>query len=336
MNNKKNRTGFVVLFVLIAAAIFFGIRNTVSMVSSIKTTVNVNKENPVSILKSVKSVTHKGGSYIAALYIRGVIEDANMTYNQDWLLSTIKDLKNDDGNKGIAIFIDSPGGGVYESDETYLALQEYRTTGRPIYVYQGTLAASGGYYISCAGNKIYANRNTLTGSIGIIMGTSLDLTELMEKLGIKSQTITSGKNKNMFNYNQPLTDEQKSIMQSIADEAYEQFTSIVSSNRNIPIDEVKALADGRIYTAKQALKLNLVDVIGTWDGMLDDMADDCFDGTHYDVRDFEYSRKQTLRDYIINGVFGGSPVSAVWNSRRFDRLLSEAMLRYPAYLYGGF
>ena len=74
-------------------------------------------------------------------------------------------MKYDKSNKGIALFIDSPGGGVYESDETYLALQGYKTTGKPVYVYQGVLAASGGYYISCAGNKIYAHSNTLTLSI---------------------------------------------------------------------------------------------------------------------------------------------------------------------------
>lgn len=319
----------IVLVVLVAGAVFFGIRNTVSMLSSVNMSVKIDKETPATILKTVK---RKTGGYIAALYIKGVIEEANALYNQEWLLDTINDLKNDDDNKGIAIFMDSPGGGVYESDETYLALQDYRTTGRPIFVYQGTLAASGGYYISCAGNKIYANRNTLTGSIGIIMGTSTDATELLQKIGIKSQTITSGKNKNMFNYNQPLTEEQKNIMQSIADEAYEQFTSIVSTNRNIPIDDVKNLADGRIYTAKQALKLNLVDAIGTWDGMLDDMADEYFDGRHYDVRDFEYSRKQSLRDYIINGAFGGGTSVA----KKVDRLLSEATLRYPAFLYSGF
>ena len=85
---------------------------------------------------------------------------------------------------GIAVFIDSPGGTVYEADEAYLALQDYKTTGKPVYVYQGKLAASGGYYISCAAKKIYANRNSLTGSIGVISGSSYDLTGLFEKLGI--------------------------------------------------------------------------------------------------------------------------------------------------------
>ena len=324
MNNKKHRIGIIVFISIIVLSVIFAVLNTTMLFSVIKQ----GTDSPGSILNITK---YKKNGYVAALYINGVIEKANMTYNQQWLLSTISDLKYDKSNKGIALFIDSPGGGVYESDETYLALQEYKTTGKPVYVYQGVLAASGGYYISCAGNKIYANRNTLTGSIGIIMGTSVDLTELMKKIGIKSETITSGRNKNMFNYNQPVTDEQRSIMRSIADEAYEQFTGIVAMNRNIPIFEVKKLADGRIYTAKQALHLNLVDAIGTWDGMLKDMADECFDGHVYETKDFQYNRKMTLRDYIINGTFGGDSSAA----RKADRLFSEAAMYYPAFLYNG-
>ena len=189
MNNEKKKIGFIVFIVtiviaLLAAGLDIGLMYAPS-------------PRKGTFFKPLKQKSH---GYIAALYLEGVIEESNMSYNQEWLLSTIQDLKDDDANKGIALFVDSPGGAVYEADETYLALQDYRTTGRPIYVYQGSLAASGGYYISCAGNKIYANRNTLTGSIGIIMGTSLDLTDLMKTLGIKSETITSGKNKNMFNY----------------------------------------------------------------------------------------------------------------------------------------
>ena len=310
MNNKKHKIGIIVFTAIIALAVVFAVLNATLKLPVVKTE---NKTHN-SILNITK---YKNSNYIAALYINGVIEESNMTYNQKWLISTINELRYDKSNKGIAIFIN--------------ALQEYKTTGKPVYVYQGVLAASGGYYISCAGNKIYANRNTLTGSIGIIMGTSVDLTELMKKIGIKSETITSGRNKNMFNYNQPVTDEQRSIMRSIADEAYEQFTGIVAMNRNIPIFEVKKLADGRIYTAKQALHLNLVDAIGTWDGMLKDMADECFDGHVYETKDFQYNRKMTLRDYIINGTFGGDSSAAY----KLDKLFSETSMHYPALLYIG-
>ena len=211
--------------------------------------------------------------FIAALYIEGTIQEENDTYNQKWLMSTIHGLKENKKNVAIALYIDSPGGAVYQADEVYLALQDYKTTGRPVYVYQGPMAASGGYYISCAGNKIYANRNTLTGCIGVISGTSFDLTGLFDELGIKSTTIHSGANKNMMNYNEPLTEEQQAIMQAICDECYDQFVSIVSKGRSIQYFTAQKLADGRLYTAKQALDARLIDAIDSWDNMLLDLAE---------------------------------------------------------------
>ncbi len=264
--------------------------------------------------------------YIAALHINGVIQKENSDYSQTWLLGTIASLKNDPKNRGIAVFIDSPGGSVYEADEAYLALQDYRTTGRPIYVYQGSLAASGGYYISCAGNRIFANRNTLTGSIGVITGSSYELTGLFEKIGIKSETIHSGRNKNMFNINEPVSDEQRRIMQSIADECYAQFTGIVAMSRNIPIVELKKIADGRIYTAKQALECGLIDAIDSWEGMIAAMKNDCFEGRDIQTIDFKYERNMTFRDYILGGFFGGELSTA-------KKIIAETSLQYPAYLY---
>lgn len=200
--------------------------------------------------------------YISVLHINGVISKENKTYNQKWLLRQIKNAARDKKNCGILLSIDSPGGTVYESDEAYLAFIDYKkNTQRPVYAYFGSLAASGGYYIGCAADTIFANRNSLTGSIGVIAGQSIDATALLEKIGIKSTTITAGKNKNMGNYDSVLTEEQRNIFQSIADEAYEQFTGIVAESRNLPISEVKQLADGRIYTATQAEKNGLVDFV---------------------------------------------------------------------------
>ena len=237
--------------------------------------------------------------FIAALYIEGTIQEENNSYSQKWLMSTIKGLKENDKNAALAIFINSPGGAVYQADEVYLALQDYRTTGRPIYVYQGSMAASGGYYISCAGNKIYANRNTLTGSIGVIMGSSYDLTGLFDKIGIKSETIHSGKNKNMFNYNEPVTDEQREIMQSMCDECYDQFVSIVAKSRGLQYFTACDISDGRIYTAKQALELRLIDAIDSWDNMLTELAVNELKKPGIKVNTYKKpKRKQTMFDLI--------------------------------------
>ncbi len=168
----------------------------------------------------------------------------------------------------------------------------------------------------------------MTGSIGVISGSSYDLTGLFEKLGIKSETIHSGKNKNMLNMNEPVSDEQRKIMQSISDECYEQFTSIVAMSRNIPINDVKILADGRIYTANQALKNGLIDAVDSWENMLKNMKETEFEGNDYGVIDYRYEKSANLYDLLLGKVF-----SAVPASRIFEGISQEATIQYPAYFY---
>lgn len=189
-------------------------------------------------------------------------------YNHKFILNTIDQLIDDDSSKGILVFLNTPGGGVYESDEVYQKLLEYKETGRPVYAYMGQMAASGGYYIASAADKIYCNRNTLTGSIGVIMGTYIDLSEFLSRYGVTSNTFTSGPNKSMGSQYAPMTDEQKRIFQSIVDEAYEQFVGVVANGRGMQVGDVKRIADGRVYTAKQALDNNLVDEICTYEEAL--------------------------------------------------------------------
>lgn len=208
----------------------------------------------------------KKSKEFAKLVIEGTIEKENKTYNQEWLLDTIEEIEGKKKIKGILVYIDSPGGGVYESDEVYKALLRYkRKTKKPVYAYFASLAASGGYYIGLAADKIFANINTLTGSIGVISGEFMDASSLMDKVGVKTKYIYSGRNKTMGDFATPLTEEQIAIMQRISDECYEQFTGIVAERRHLDIEKVKELADGRIYTAKQALELGLIDAIADYE-----------------------------------------------------------------------
>lgn len=305
---KSTKSGLLVLILLlICIAGYVGYQfwdynrdksaNNSSASSTYRVAEDSDNYNP-NLAKSYKK------SFIAALYIEGTISEANQTYNQKWLLETIKNLKKNDKNEALAIFINSPGGAVYQADELYLALTDYKTTGRPVYVYQGPMAASGGYYISCAGNKIYANRNTLTGCIGVIMGSSYDLTGMFEKLGIKSTTIHSGKNKNMMNYNEPFTKEQQAIMQAMCDECYVQFVSIVAKNRGIKYETCCDLSDGRLYTAKQALEHRLIDVIDSWDNMLRDLAENELEKPGIKVVTYKYQRKQSVYDMLYGKAIG--------------------------------
>lgn len=208
--------------------------------------------------------------YIGLIRIEGTImsEESGASifvgssgYSHKKTISDIETYMEDSINKGIVLYINSPGGVVYDVDELYLKLREYKeTTGRPVYAYFGQYACSGGYYTAMAADKIYANRNSITGSIGVIMSL-YDMTELYEKIGIKEIDIVSGGNKAMGSSGASLTEEQKAIYQSQIDECYEQFVGIVSEGRNMGADDVKTLADGRTYTANQALSNGLIDGI---------------------------------------------------------------------------
>ncbi len=214
--------------------------------------------------------------YIGVLEVNGVMgeEGAQSPYNQEWLLDRIDQMKEDTSNKGIMLSINTPGGSVYAIDELYLKILEYKKqTGRPVYTYMRDMAASGGYYIAAASDKIYANRNTWTGSIGVTVGTFMDVSGFLDKMGIRTVTITAGTNKAMGSTVKPMTEEQKAIFQSLVDEAYEQFTGIVAEGRKMDIETVKKLADGRIYTAKQARANGLIDEISTLDNALADMIE---------------------------------------------------------------
>ena len=261
------------------------------------------------------------GPYIATVYVEGTISSGQtdvfglpLGYQHQWTLDKINEFIYDSDNKGLLVFIDSRGGGVYESDELYLKLNEYKEiTNRPVYAVMGSMAASGGYYIAAAADKIIANRNTWTGSIGVTIGTLYDISELLDRYGVKTVTITSGENKAMGSSVNPLTKEQQDIFQALIDEAYDQFVGIVAEERNIEIDKARKIADGRIYTAKQALELGLLDKIGTIDDAIYDMSE-TYDLWECDIVDVIYTDSSFLRSLVGNvkipDLWGGD-VSAV-------------------------
>lgn len=216
--------------------------------------------------------------HITVIHVEGEIADTEAssevgdTYNHQWTLDRISEAKDNINNKGLIIFVNTPGGGVYESDELYVKLKEYKEeTGRPVYSAMGSMAASGGYYISAPADKIIANRNCWTGSIGVTIGSIMDISELLDRYGIKTVTITSGKNKAMGSSVEPLTKQQKEIFQGLVDESYDQFVEVVKDGRKMKDSKVRKLADGRIYTAKQAKANGLIDQIGTLEEAQKDM-----------------------------------------------------------------
>lgn len=238
--------------------------------------------------------------HIAVLFIEGTIGDSDETYNQQYILENINSMIDNDRNEGLMLYVDTPGGGVYESDEVYLKIREYqKTTKRPVYAYFASQATSGGYYLSASSDKILANRNCWTGSIGVTTGTMYDISGLLERYGIKAEAITSGANKAMGSSTQSMTEEQRQIWQTMINEAYDQFVGIVADGRKLEDSYVRSLADGRIYTAKQAKANKLVDdVVNTYDDAVEQMQEEC--GLEdAEVYEFRYQPEEDLLSGLV-------------------------------------
>lgn len=277
----------VLIIVVLAIVLIFYMMG--SCVSNIAKAFNASVEDNIITAGTEVTIADAYGDYIGVIHVEGTIDEAGASagYNHYYILNSIDDMISDDRNKGIILYLDTPGGSVYASDELYFAIKDYQEmTRRPVYAAMQSMAASGGYYISAPCDKIYANRNCFTGSIGVTLGEMYDVTGLMEKLGIKSEAITSGRNKAMGSETQVMTDEQRAIFQSLVDEAYDQFVGIVAEGRNMDEARVRELADGRIYTAKQAQDNGLIDEIGTYDECVNAMIVDYALGADVQVLDF--------------------------------------------------
>ncbi len=178
-------------------------------------------------------------------------------------VSTLKALKQVEEREfpGLILRIDSPGGTVGDSQEIYSAINRLKTKGCKVIASFGNISASGGVYIGVAADKIVANPGTITGSIGVIIRGN-NISELLDKIGIKFETVKSGLFKDILSPDKPLSEEGRALLQNLIDESYEQFTNAVSVGRKIPVEDVKKFADGRIFTGSQAKELGLVDEIG--------------------------------------------------------------------------
>ncbi len=195
------------------------------------------------------------GDKIALINIEGVITDSRDIIKQ------ITKYKDDSSIKGIVLSINSPGGGVAPSQEIYKEILKLHDKNKKVVTAMGSLAASGGYYIACASDKIVANPGTITGSIGVIM-TFSNIEELMKKVGFKTEVIKSGKYKDTGSPVRSMTDEEREILQEVIDDVYDQFIEAVAKGRNMESDRVKKLADGRIFSGRQAKEVGLVDELG--------------------------------------------------------------------------
>jgi len=202
---------------------------------------------------------------IAVISLRGLISTAvggnvgeSMVDDLRWEL---EQARNDSDVRAIVLEVDSPGGEVTASDMIYNAVTKARAR-KPVVVYMESLAASGGYYVSCGGKYLMANETSITGSIGVIIQT-LNYQQLFDKIGLASVVFKSGKFKDMLNGARPITPEERDYIQSFVMKTYDKFLGIVAKERNLPADGLRnGIADGRILSGRDALEYKLIDGLG--------------------------------------------------------------------------
>ena len=208
------------------------------------------------------------GDHIAVVYAVGEIDGSGSFgsteegINSEKLSETIHDLMKDDNVKGMVLRVNSPGGSAFGSEQIWKAVQDFKAAGKPVAVSMGDYAASGGYYISCGADRIFAERTTITGSIGIF-GVIPSFNELVEnKLGVHMASVKTNENGDMAAVGKKLTPAQRAALQNMVNEGYELFTKRCADGRHVTQDSIKQIAEGRVWDGITAKQIGLVDEFG--------------------------------------------------------------------------
>lgn len=200
----------------------------------------------------------------------GVVEVIGPIMDSKKTVASIRKFTRDETIKAIVVRVDSPGGSVGPSQEIYDAVKKAKEL-KPLVVSMGGTAASGGYYIACGADKVYANPGTITGSIGVIT-QFYNVSPLLEKAQVSIETVTSGPYKDSGSPFRQFTEKDRAYFQEMVDDVYEQFIEDVAAARKIELEEARRLADGRVYTGRQAKKYKLVDELGSMQDAVDYVA----------------------------------------------------------------
>jgi protease-4 len=266
MNDEK--TGGKILITLLALSIVVGV-----VLLVLPPAASGKNEGPLKMEKTgalVNSAVYPAGT-IAVLNIFSPISysggDDYFGLSRSGAIYWIELLKSAEDNpniKAVILRINSPGGTVAATQEVYNEVKRLREKGKIVTVSMGDIAASGAYYISSAADYIVANPGSIVGSIGVITA-GLDLSELFKKIGIGYNVIKSGKNKDIMAGYRKMTDEERDLLTALIMDAYDQFFQAVSSGRRITPEDLRPIADGRIFTGRQALKYKLVDETGDFE-----------------------------------------------------------------------
>jgi protease-4 len=267
MANRKLGCLSIFLFVALCASLFI---NFVLVIAAFQRLGGVREPEPIPRFREILLQRGARGTTdkIALITMRGLISSSipgtvgdSMV---DDLRAALQQAREDDRVKAIVLEIDSPGGEVTASDAIYSAVVKARAR-KPVVVYMDSLAASGGYYVSCGGKFLMASDTTITGSIGVIIQT-LNYEQLFNKVGLASVIFKSGKFKDMLNGARPITPEERELVQSFIMKTYDKFLGIVAAERNLPANLLRnTIADGRILSGKEAFDSKLIDGLGQFE-----------------------------------------------------------------------
>ena len=272
MNFKNKR---VISLVIVMVLVVF------SLINGTLTKSTIQKQNTEDSYvqmflrsQSVHKLTLVDGNSdetIQKISIEGEI-GAEMTniYSRASIINQIKEAKSNSNVKAILLSVNTPGGGVYETAELY---NELKNSGKDVYVSMKKQATSGGYYVSMAAKKIFANTETTTGSLGVIM-SYVSAQKFLNDHGIKQETIRSGEQKAVGGLTEDLPESTRKIYQEQNKEAYDRFVKAIAQGRSMSEDEVRKLADGRTYTGTQAVENKLIDKIGTEEDLINFIKED--------------------------------------------------------------
>lgn len=225
------------------------------------------------------------------------------TAGSEDLMEQIKRAREDDRVKVVLLRINSPGGSVPATQEVGDELDKVKKAGKKVVVSMGDVAASGGYWLAAKADRIVANPGTMTGSIGVIMETQ-NMQELYEKVGVTPQVIKSGQFKDIGSSNRPMTPQERQLLQNMVNDMYNQFIDVIAKGRKMDPAEVRKLADGRIFTGRQAKSLGLVDDLGNYYAAIEIAKQ--MSGIKGEAELIEYSKKSPF-----NELFGGMGQSAM-------------------------
>ncbi|MCI7783074.1 MAG: signal peptide peptidase SppA [Parabacteroides sp.] len=262
-------------------------------------------------IASLKPAQNSSKQHIAVMYAEGEIvpEAADQTYSMtsfitEKMAKELIRLKEDEEVKAVVIRVNSPGGSAYVSDQIWKQVKALKAE-KPVVVSMGNVAASGGYYISCAANQIVAEPNTLTGSIGVF-GMFPNMTGLFEKLDVTSDVVKTHTFTDLGNIARPMTVEEKALVQGTVERNYRTFLSRCADGRNMSVEAIDAIGQGRVWTGEQALANGLVDRLGDLDTAIQ-VAADLADLSEYSIQ--TVSSSKNWWDKLLDEQLGGMRIS---------------------------